>query len=204
MAHPHSRTSLNWPAAGRATVLIAVAGSLPEAEAAARAGADLVDLGTAGTDVTRAVRARLPGVGVCAAEPPADVVADVAAARARGAMVICDSVEAARSAGLPPGRVLVQVPPRLVPQARREGFATVVDADHAAARAEGARADRASADRDRDDTGDSAVLAIAAISSWLGATAVRTRHVGQVRRALDMTASIRGLRPPARAVRGLG
>jgi len=47
------------------------------------------------------------------------------------------------------------------------------------------------------------VVAIAAVSSWLGARAVRTRHPVQVRRALDMTASIRGIRPPARTIRGL-
>jgi hypothetical protein len=32
---------------------------------------------------------------------------------------------------------------------------------------------------------------------------VRTRHLGPARRALDMTASIGGLRPPVLAVRGL-
>jgi hypothetical protein len=48
-----------------------------------------------------------------------------------------------------------------------------------------------------------AIVATAALASWLGAAAVRTRHVAQVRRALDQTAIIRGLRPPARTVRGL-
>lgn len=49
-----------------------------------------------------------------------------------------------------------------------------------------------------------AVVAAAALASWLGAAAVRTRHPAQVRRALDQAAVIRGLRPPARTVRGLG
>lgn len=50
----------------------------------------------------------------------------------------------------------------------------------------------------------SAVVAVAAVSAWLGVAAVRTRHVPQVRRALDMTASIKGIRPPAWTVRALG
>jgi len=32
---------------------------------------------------------------------------------------------------------------------------------------------------------------------------VRTRHPQPVRRALDLTDSVRGVRPPARTVRGL-
>ena len=47
------------------------------------------------------------------------------------------------------------------------------------------------------------VVAVAAVSSWLGAAIVATRQVRAVRRALDMTASIQGTRPPARALRGL-
>lgn len=46
-------------------------------------------------------------------------------------------------------------------------------------------------------------LAVAALSGWLGAAVVRTRHPRPVRRALDLTDSVRGARPPARTVRGL-
>jgi hypothetical protein len=46
-------------------------------------------------------------------------------------------------------------------------------------------------------------VAVAAISTWLGAPAVATRHVRAVRRAIDMTASNAGRRPPALTVRGL-
>jgi dihydropteroate synthase len=53
------------------------------------------------------------------------------------------------------------------------------------------------------DTPVAAVIAVAAISTWLGAAAVRTRHVREVRRAIDMTASIAGTRPPALTTRGL-
>jgi dihydropteroate synthase len=195
---------------------------MPETDAAVRARAELVDLGEAAPEQISAVQARYPGVGVCAASAPADLTADVAVARETGVMAICSGIEAARASGLPPGRVLVEVPPGLVAQARRAGWAALVDADRSAALAaaapEAAARGRAvgseTSGRPGDDADpelspalhadvDPAVLAIAAIASWLGAAAVRTRYPGQVRRALDMTASIRGLRPPARAVRGL-
>ena len=48
-----------------------------------------------------------------------------------------------------------------------------------------------------------AALAVAALSGWLGAAVVRTRHPQPVRRALDLTDSVRGVRLPARTVRGL-
>ena len=70
----------------------------------------------------------------------------------------------------------------------------------------GADADRiraAAVDVD-DPAGDPArSVALAAVHAWQGARVVRTRHVVAVRRGLDMTASIAGLRPPAFAVRGL-
>lgn len=48
-----------------------------------------------------------------------------------------------------------------------------------------------------------AVIATAAVCTWLGAPVVRSRHTRAVRRAIDMTASIAGHRPPSRTVRGL-
>jgi dihydropteroate synthase len=45
--------------------------------------------------------------------------------------------------------------------------------------------------------------AIAAVCAWQGARLIRTRYVTEVRRCLDMTESILGIRPPALAVRGL-
>ncbi|MBO0770661.1 MAG: hypothetical protein J2P35_04305 [Actinobacteria bacterium] len=59
-------------------------------------------------------------------------------------------------------------------------------------------------DCDLAGTGPAAAVAVAAVSAWRGAPAVRTRHVAAVRRALDMAAAIRGDQPPRRAVRGLG
>jgi dihydropteroate synthase len=48
-----------------------------------------------------------------------------------------------------------------------------------------------------------AVIAAAAIQTWLGAGLIRTSHVREVRRAIDMAASIAGARPPALTIRGL-
>ena len=47
------------------------------------------------------------------------------------------------------------------------------------------------------------VIATAAVCTWLGAPVVRSRHTRAVRRAIDMTASIAGHRPPSHTVRGL-
>ena len=46
-------------------------------------------------------------------------------------------------------------------------------------------------------------LAATAVAAWLGARVFRAHDVRATRRTLDMVASIRGDRPPARTVRGL-
>ncbi|MBT0770415.1 dihydropteroate synthase [Kineosporia sp. J2-2] len=46
-------------------------------------------------------------------------------------------------------------------------------------------------------------LAATAVAAWCGAKVFRVHDVAASRRAIDMVASIRGERPPARAVRGL-
>ncbi|QNN51343.1 dihydropteroate synthase [Nocardioides mesophilus] len=46
-------------------------------------------------------------------------------------------------------------------------------------------------------------LAATAVSAWHGARVYRVHEVAETREVLDMVASIRGDRPPARAVRGL-
>lgn len=46
-------------------------------------------------------------------------------------------------------------------------------------------------------------LAATAVAAWQGATVFRAHDVAATRRVLDMVASIRGERPPARVVRGL-
>jgi dihydropteroate synthase len=44
---------------------------------------------------------------------------------------------------------------------------------------------------------------VTAVGAWLGARIFRSHDVRETRQALDMVASIRGDRPPARAVRAL-
>ncbi len=46
-------------------------------------------------------------------------------------------------------------------------------------------------------------LAAAAVAAWLGATVFRAHDVAATRRVVDMVASLRGDRPPTRAVRSL-
>jgi dihydropteroate synthase len=46
-------------------------------------------------------------------------------------------------------------------------------------------------------------LAATAVSAWLGATVFRAHDVAATRQTLDMVASLRGDRPPARTTRGL-
>ncbi|MGH9302066.1 MAG: dihydropteroate synthase, partial [Acidimicrobiales bacterium] len=47
-------------------------------------------------------------------------------------------------------------------------------------------------------------LAVTATCAWLGARVFRAHQVKQTKEVLDMVASIRGDRPPIRAIRGLG
>jgi hypothetical protein len=91
-------------------------------------------------------------------------------------------------------RILVQVGPDEVAAAVAAGWRTLVDVD---------------VDVDVDAREDAHMAparagAIAAICAWQGAHMVRTRHITQVRRCIDMTETILGTRPPAWAVRGLG
>lgn len=67
----------------------------------------------------------------------------------------------------------------------------------------GSPASPVNADHVAPDGRAASAVAVAAISTWLGAPVVATRHVRAVRRAIDMTASIAGIRPPALTVRGL-
>jgi dihydropteroate synthase len=181
------------------TALLAVAGNVPEATAAVRAGAAIVDLGTAGPAAIAELRASHPGVLVCAASEQADFVRDPVTALRTGAILLCAGLPAAANAPVPQSQLLVDVPPAMVPRAIAAGYAALVDLrDGPAPTPEPGPAATGPA------SGlDAGPIAIAAICAWLGATVVRTYHPLQVRRALDMAGSIRGTRPPARTVRGL-
>jgi hypothetical protein len=131
--------------------------------------------------------------------------------------LLCADADAALDNGIPLGQVLVDVLPAAVPDISQDGVAALVDVDRAA----GLAARHNPAGRDlaaREPTGGghtdlepagsgltpvAGIIALAALSSWLGARAVRTRYPAPVRHALDMTASVRGIRPPTRTVRGL-
>jgi hypothetical protein len=113
-----------------------------------------------------------------------------ALARAEGADLIdargaTPGALAAIRAGLPAGALWTD------PQAGS------LDADQLAA-AGAARQDEAA-----NQVAPAVVIATAAVCTWLGAPVVRSRHTRAVRRAIDMTASIAGRRPPSRTVRGL-
>jgi len=175
------------------TMLLAVADSLDQAAAALAEGADLIDLRGAAVHAVAEFRRTFPGVLVCCDAGEADLVRHSQSALAAGALLLCADPAAARASGLPADRLVVEVGPGAVPAAAAAGWAALVDTDRAAQLA------------DPEQTGPvvAGIVAIAALSCWLGAAVVATRHVRPVRRALDMTASIRGTRPPARAVRGL-
>ena len=46
-------------------------------------------------------------------------------------------------------------------------------------------------------------LATTSVSAWLGARVFRAHNIAETRQTLDMVAAIRGIRPPARTIRGL-
>ena len=187
----------------RPPILVAVAAGRTAADLAVAAGADLVDLGGATAREVTDFTARHPGVPFRAADEPAGppggavsaargALAEPAQTRrtdraggASGPLLVCDSLAAARRTGLPPRLVAVAVADAAtLAEVRAAGHATCVDADADADGADGA-------------------AAAASLATWLGADLIRTAHPLAVRRAIDMTLSIAGLRAPARAVRGL-
>ncbi len=165
--------------------LIAVVADAAAGAAAVAAGADVVDLGDAAQAELTAFRSAHPAVPVCGSAGPAEIVRDQRMAAATGAWLICADPQSARRTGLAAGRLLVLASPAETERLAAAGWHPVVDAD-----AHGG-------------SGQAGVIAAAAVSCWLGAAAVLTTRPGPVRQALDMTASIAGRRPPARAVRGL-
>jgi len=185
--------------------LVAVAASLGAADAAVSAGADIIDVGDAvGLDVA-AFLATHPGVALCAADHRAVLTRQAAIARVTGALLICDDPAQALASGVSADRLVVLVPPGAIAAVTRAGFAAMVDVDQVGLSA--ARPDPDTIWRSTLPEPDPAFLAgcvaAAALSAWLGAALIRTRYPVAMRRALDMTATIQGLRPPARTVRGL-
>jgi hypothetical protein len=156
------------------TAVLAVAGDVAQAVAAIGSGAQLIDLWQAGGGTADEVRARYPGIPVCARAGWAELTRDPAAALPTGAMLICADTagaEQARAAGVDRGALLVEAPPARAAGLLAAGWAVIVTAD--------------------DQAGPHASAAVGAIACWLGAAAVRTGHVAAVRRAIAMTQAIK-------------
>ena len=160
--------------------------TVAEAVASAWAGAGLVDVGEDDALILQ-IRTAVPEVSICGHGVDADIVHDATLAARAGSGLICRDPGTAAGAvqrGIAPERILLQTAPEDVRAASRSGWAALVDLDQgtdALARAE----------------------AVAAVCAWVGAKVIRTRHVAEIRRCLDMTESILGLRRPAWTLRGL-
>ena len=160
------------------TSVAAVATTVPAARMAVAAGAVLIDLTGAGRPAMTEVRDRYPGILICAPADWADLVRDPATARRTGAVLVCadpDAAAAAEAGGIGRASLLVEAPPVRAAELIAAGWRVLVDAGQVA--------------------GPHAAAAVAAVSAWLGAAAVRTRYVAAARRAVDMADSIRGSGP---------
>ena len=197
--------------AGPRTALMVVADTAAAASSAVVEGADLIDLTGAIPAEVAAFRRAHPGVPVCADSVgdggQADLTRDPAVAAASGARLICARQEEAARSGLPPERLLIETSPAGLIAALAGAYPVLVDLPGTGARP-GATSPHSGTSPDEaaipgDGPPGAAALAVAALSGWLGAAVVRTRHPQPVRRALDLTDSVRGVRPPARTVRGL-
>lgn len=218
------------PATGNASptrpAVMAVADHLDATRAALSAGADIIDFG----DIDLSDPARADIAAFLAAQPGLAFRAYSAAGapavtrRPTTALVgqtvqtvlICADLAAARACGYPADSVAVLTQPRGIAAVRLAGYPAIVDADQVGSADPDSAEGLGSADAGQ--TGIWPVtdepervhpasvagsVAAAALSAWLGASLVRTRHPLQVRRGIDMVAVIAGIGPPARAVRGL-
>jgi hypothetical protein len=176
--------SLSWGSSAGIELLAPVT-TVAQAAAAAAAGAALVDAGR-DTALVPAIRRAVGSVRVCGQHEAADLVRDADLAARTGAALICPGTGAAAAAvrrGVASERILVQAAPAEIEAAVQAGWSVLADLEGLDGRAR--------------------TEAVAAVCAWLGASVLRTRHVAEVRRCADMTASILGRRAPAWAVRGL-
>lgn len=167
--------------------VLTTVGSVAAATEAVAAGAAVVDVGVDETLVTGIRQAGLD-VLICGSGPAAHLSR-------------YDLPEALRAAqrGVPRERILIQVPVSTIATATADGWLCLVDVDEA----EPGTGMGTGAPRSARET-IARAGAIATVCAWLGASVVATKHVREIRRCLDMAESIRGTRPPAWAVRGLG
>lgn len=179
----HSRTVLPDPG----TALLAEVGSLDDAVVAGHAGATMIEVGQGGPSLIAAIRDWLPGVVICGDDAAADLVPDPGLALRSGASLLCrglTAAERARRRGIAPDRILVTVPMTRLDSTLRAGWSTLTDVDTGAP-----------------GLGVEGAEALAAACCWLGGTAVRTRHVAEVRRSLDAAEAALGTPRPAWTVR---
>jgi hypothetical protein len=178
------------PRDSAAITLMAPVWTVTQAAEYAAAGARLVDVGDHDALIP-AIRDQLADLRICGDGAGADIVRDADLAARTGAGLICPDVRAAARAGqlgIAAERVLVQTGPAGITAAAQAGWAILVDlASEDAKLADGAARE----------------AAVAAVCAWLGASVIRTRHVTEVRRSIEMTESILGRRPPAGTLRGL-
>jgi len=164
-----------------------VAGSLDDAVAAGHAGATMIEVGHGGPTLIAAIRAWLPDVVISGDHESADLVSDPRLALRSGASLLCTGITAAenaRSSGLTPDRILVTVPMTHLDRTLLAGWSTLTDVDAGAA-----------------GLGAAGAGALAAACCWLGGTAVRTRHVAEVRSSLEAAEAALGRPRPAWNVR---
>lgn len=176
--------------------MLAPVATVTEALAAALAGAGLVDVGEDDALILQ-VRDAVPEVGICGHGADADIGYDAAVAARAGSGLICRDPGTAASAvqrGIAPERILVQTAADGVAATSQSGWAALVDLDLAALDYGTLQLGTGSLAR---------AEAIAAVCAWAGARVIRTRHVAEIRRCLDMTETILGLRRPAWTLRGL-
>jgi dihydropteroate synthase len=189
--------------------LLAPVTTVEQAASAAAAGAGLVDAGDDAALVP-AIRRAVSGVRVCGEHEDADLMRDAHLAARTGAALICpgaDAAEAAARRGVAAGRILVQAAPAGIEAVVRAGWPVLADLEELAD-LEGLEGLEGGTELDGLTGLDgprrlARTEAAAAVCAWLGASVLRTRHVGEVRRCADMTESILGRRPPTWAVRGL-
>jgi hypothetical protein len=193
--HARSVLSHRWGDSA-AIAIMAPVSTVDQAVASAAAGATLVDIGAADALIP-AIRRAAGGLLICGCGEDADLVRDVNLAARTGAGLICRDLAAARAAvghRIAPDRILVWCAPAQIERAAESGWATLVDVDAVAG---------SLTDADAGPEPQAGVLAVAAVCGWLGASVIWTRHIAGVRRALDMTETIRGTRAPAWTIRGL-
>jgi hypothetical protein len=177
------------PRDSAAITLMAPVWTVTQAAEYVAAGARLVDVGDRDVLIP-AIRDQLGDLRICGYGAGADIVRDADLAARTGAGLICPDVRAAARAGqlgIAAERILVQTGPAGIAAAAQAGWAILVDLT-------GADADQDTAARE---------AAVAAVCAWLGASVIRTGHVTEIRRSVEMTESILGRRPPAGTLRGL-